>query len=84
MIIYEAEMSSNNGDWGGSYSHHICFAISEELATIKAIKYMTDRYPEFNWIKEKVYITDKTNPYYPRYTWYSIKAIKVRSKGELK
>ena len=78
MIIYEAKMISNNGDWGGCYDHHICFAISEELATIEAIKYMTERYPEFDWTKEKDYITDKTNPYYQRHTWYSIKAIEVK------
>ena len=39
---------------------------------------MTEKYPEFDWTKEKNYITDKTNPYYPRRTWYNIKAIEVK------
>lgn len=78
MIIYEAKMISNNGNWGGCYDHHICYAISEELATIEAIKYMTEKYPNFDWTKDNNYITDKSNTYYPRTTWYTIRPVEVK------
>lgn len=78
MIIYEAMMISNNGDWGGSYREHICYAISEEIANIEAIKYMNEHYPGFDWTAEKAYITDKSDTYYQRTTWYTIRTLEVK------
>ena len=78
MIIYEAVMISNNGDWGGCYERHICYTISKETANIEAIKYMTEKYPNFDWTKDNEYITDETNPYYPRHTWYTIRSVEVK------
>lgn len=78
MIIYEAIVISNNGNLGGYYDHHICYAISEEIANIEAIKYMNEYYPGFDWEAEKEYVTNKSDRYYQRTTWYTIRPVEVK------
>lgn len=77
MIIYKAEVINDDGDWRGAYGHHICYAASEEVANIEAIKYMNEHYPGFDWKAEKEYITSKSDIYYST-TWYIIKAVEVK------